>query len=67
MFYKLLFVILFLSISSNCSNIDKRISENKTSLKKENKNKKETSKEIKKLAIEIIEEENKFSSIEKKN
>ena len=66
MIFKFLIIfILFISNNTYASNLQEKISTNKNKLKKEQKNKQATSKEILKLAIEIKNEEKKFNDIEK--
>jgi murein DD-endopeptidase MepM/ murein hydrolase activator NlpD len=66
MIKNILFITLFVNILFANSNLDKKIISNKLQLQKEAKNKKATKKEIKKLAHEIIQEENKSNVLENK-
>ena len=61
----LIIFIFFISNNTLALNLQEKITTNKNKLKKEQKNKKETTKEIEKLAFEIKNEEKKFDDIEK--
>ena len=64
--FKYIFLILIVSCNLFSANIDTKIKYNKNILKKQSFYKKQTNKEIKKLANEIKEEENKYEKIKEK-